>query len=252
MVGNNQLTFAQELVSHAHAFVEQPAGILPQIEDQSSQVAHLVQRVSDFMLGGFVKAGNVHVPDSGLDQEMQIDAVARNLVADDRELQRFVGAFAQNSDVNRGAFRSFEQVGDIAGAHVVSRLAIDGGNDVAWPDAGAISRSANKGCDDDDLIVARPNRHADAVIFAALIFAQQRISFWIKEIRVRIKHVQHARYGAVINGFVGVYRFGVVLFDHIINSRELAQAIAHVGVTARGSGRIDLLSEDDAQKTAGD
>ena len=61
---NDQLSLTQELVSNADAFVEQAAGILPQIEDQSLQVAHLIERVGNFVLRGFVEAGDVHVADA--------------------------------------------------------------------------------------------------------------------------------------------------------------------------------------------
>ena len=169
----------------------------------------------------------------GLDHEMQIDAVARNLVADDGELKRLVGAFAQNGDVDRGSFGPFEQVRDIAGGHVVGGLAIDGDDDVARTDAGAVGGGSDERRDDDDLVVARTDGHTHAVIFAALIFAQQGIGLGIKEIGVRIEHVQHARDGAVVDGLVRIYRLGVVLFHHVVNSGELVQAVADVRVAAR-------------------
>src|SRR5258708_11337180 len=80
------------------------------------------------MLGRFLESGNVHVTDAGLDHEMQVHAVARNLVADDGEFERLVGTFAQHRDANGGAFRSLEQIGNVGGAHVVGGLAVDGGN----------------------------------------------------------------------------------------------------------------------------
>ena len=159
---------------------------------------------------------------------MQIDAVARNFIANDGELQRLVRAFAQNRDVDGGAFRPLQQVGHIAGGHVVGGLAIDRGNDVARADAGAVRRSSDEGRDDNDLIIARADRHADAVIFAALIFAQQGIGFGIEEIRVRVEHMQHARDGAVVDGLVRIHRFGVVLLDDVVHRGELAQAVADV------------------------
>ena len=46
VVRNDQLALLQELVGHADAFAEQAAGILPQIEDQALQIAHLVERLA--------------------------------------------------------------------------------------------------------------------------------------------------------------------------------------------------------------
>ena len=74
MVGDDDLALLEELVGHADAFAEQSAGILPQVENQSLHVAHLVQRLLHFVLGGLLEAGDVHVADAGTNQEMQIDA----------------------------------------------------------------------------------------------------------------------------------------------------------------------------------
>ncbi len=222
MMGNDQLTLLEELVGDANAFAEQSAGILAKIEHQAFEVTHLIKRFGDFMLGGLLESGDVHVADAGLDHEVQIDAVAGNFVADDAELQRMVGAFAQHGDAHRGALGPFEQVGHVGGTHVVGGLAIDSGDDVAGTNAGAIGGRADEGRDHDDFVVARPDGHAHAVILAALLFTQRRVGFGIKEIRVRIELMQHARDGAVINGLVGVYRVGVVLLDGLIDLGEFA------------------------------
>src|SRR5437870_3732054 len=102
MVGDNQLTFAQELVGHTDTFAQQATGILAQVEDQSLQVAHLIQRLSDLMFRCLVESRVVHIADTGADREVEVHAVARNLVANYRELQRFVRAFAQYGDEDVG------------------------------------------------------------------------------------------------------------------------------------------------------
>jgi hypothetical protein len=45
MVRNDQLSLMQELVGHAHAIIEQPAGILSQDEDQSLELAGLEKAI---------------------------------------------------------------------------------------------------------------------------------------------------------------------------------------------------------------
>src|SRR5271155_5379132 len=115
------------------------------------------------MLGRFLESGDVHVADAGLDHEVQVYAVTRNLIADDGEFQRMVGTFAQHGDADGGAFRAFEQVSYVGGAHVVGGLAVNGGDDVAGADAGAIGRGADEGGDDDNLIITGADRHAYAV-----------------------------------------------------------------------------------------
>ena len=106
--------------------------------------------------------------------------------------------------------------------------------------SGAIGGCSHKGRNDNDFIVARADRHAYAVVFAALIFAQQRVGLGIKEIGVRIEHVQHARNGAVVNGLVGVHRLGIVLLDQAVHVGELPQAVTDVGVAARGCRGVDF------------
>ena len=98
--------FLQELVGDADAFAQQPAGIASQVEDQSLQIAERIERFRNFVLGRFVEAVDVHVADARLDQEMHINAVARNLIANQRELHRLLDAFTRDADVNRGALGS--------------------------------------------------------------------------------------------------------------------------------------------------
>ncbi len=241
----------QKLVSHAHAFVEQAARILPQIENQSLQVAHLIERIRDFMFRRLVESGDVHIADSRLDQEVQVDAVTRNLVAHHRELERLVRAFTQNRDVDSSALGTLEQVGYIASAHVVGRLAIDRGNNVARPNSRAIRRRSHKRRNHNHFVVARPDRHAHAVIFSALIFAQQGIGLGIEEIRVRIQHVQHARNGPVVDRLIGVHRFGIILLHHVIHSGELPQAVADIRIPTGSGRRIQLLPVQHPEKSAG-
>src|SRR5678815_1885912 len=117
---NDQLSLAQELVSHANAFTQKSAGILPEIQNQTFQISHFIERLCDFVFRCFLKSGDVHVTDAGPNQEMQIDAVARNLIAHDIEVERLVRTFAQNCNADRCTFGSFQELSHIAGAHAVS------------------------------------------------------------------------------------------------------------------------------------
>src|SRR6202142_4670285 len=161
---------------------------------------------------------------------MEVHAVARNFVTYDSEFQRLVRAFTQNRNVNGGAFGAFQQVGDVARGHVVSRLAVNRADDVAGMNAGAIRWSTSERRNDDDAIIPRPYRHTHAVIFSALIFAQQRVRLGIEEIRVRIQHMQHAGDGAVVNRLVRIHRLGIILLDYVIDLGELLQALGDIGV----------------------
>src|SRR6185369_4161089 len=133
MVRDDQLSLMQELIGDAYAFVEQAARILPKIENQSFDFALLgkgIERVLYLFFRGLVETRDVHVSDAGANQEVEIHAVTRNLVANDAEFERLFGAFAKNGDVYSGPFGTLQQVGNIAGGHVVGGLAIDGYDDV--------------------------------------------------------------------------------------------------------------------------
>src|SRR5579862_5503882 len=101
---NDQLAFLQELVGHAYALTQQSTRILPEVKDQPLEIAHLFKRFADLMLRCLLEPRDMHVADAGLDHEMEIDAVTRNLVAYDAELERMIRALAQHGDANRSPF----------------------------------------------------------------------------------------------------------------------------------------------------
>src|SRR5579864_5022700 len=100
VVRNDQLSLLQELVCHAHAFTQQTAGIGAQVKDQALEIAKRIERIGNFMFGGLIETVDVHVSHAWLNQEMNIDTVARNFVADKRELHRLLNVFARDADVN--------------------------------------------------------------------------------------------------------------------------------------------------------
>ena len=202
------------------------------------------------MLGRFLESGNVHVADAGTNQEMEIDAVAGNLIARDVEFQRLRRTFAQNGDLDVGTFRSFEEIGNIGSAHVVGGLSVDGDNHVARMNSGAIGRSSHERGNDDDFVIARSDLHSHAVVLSTLLFPKQGVGLGIKEIGVRIEHAEHARNGTVVDGLVGAHRFGVVLLYQVINLRECAQAVTDFAI-ARGRATADALAEKSSEKTTG-
>ena len=250
---HNDLSLLQELVRHANAFTQQTAGILAQIKDQSLQLAlllQLIQRLCDFVLGRFLEARYVDVSNTRANHEVHINAVARNLVTHHVKVDRLVRAFAQNSDLDGRALGPFEQVGDVARAHVVGRLAVNRDDDVARPNAGPVRGRSRKRSDHDDFVIARSNLHAHAVVLAALLFAQGGVRLRVKEIRVRIEYPQHPGNRAVINGLVGIDRLGVVLLHHLVNLGEAFNAVANVGVIRRRRGG-HALAKDHADTATG-
>src|SRR2546429_1793094 len=105
MMRNNELSLAQELIGNSYTFIKQPTGILTKIENKPLQIAHLIQRIRNFMLRRLVETSDVHVANARPNQEVEINAVTGNFVAYHRELKRLICALAQVGDLNRGPFR---------------------------------------------------------------------------------------------------------------------------------------------------
>ena len=171
----------------------------------------------------------MQVTDAGANHEVEVNAVAGDFVASHAEDNGLLRTLAQHGDLDDRPLGPLEQFSNVAGAHVVGRLAVHGDDHVARPDAGAVGRTAHKGSDDNHFIVARAHLHAYAVIFAALLLAQSGVGLGIKEIGVRIEHPQHAGNGAVVNCLIWIERLGVVLLHYLVHLREVAQAVVHVG-----------------------
>src|SRR5579872_213477 len=250
VMGDDELSLLQELVGNAHALAQQSTRIAPKIENQSLQIAERIESLRDFVLRGFVKSVDVHVADARLDQEVHVYAVARNLIAHQRELHRLLHAFARDADVNRGSLGSLQQIGHIAGAHVLGGFAVHCDNHIAGVNAGFVSGRPGERINHDHFVITRPYGHTDAVVLAALVFAHQRVRFWIEEIRVRIERVQHARNRPVVYGFVGVYRFSVVFLDQRIYVGELLEAVLDIGVARHGRLLTGTLGKEYAQESA--
>src|SRR5205807_869214 len=171
MMRNNQLSFVQELVGNSNALVEQAARILTQVENQAFQIALLIEgieRVLNFLLRSLIETGDVHVSDAWADHEVQVDAVTWNFITHHSKFEGFLSAFANNRDVDSGAFWPLQQVGDIAGIHVVRGLAVYRSDDVPGMNARAICRASCERRDNNYLIVARPHRHTYAVVLSPL------------------------------------------------------------------------------------
>ena len=108
------------------------------------------------------------------------------------------------------------------------------------------------------MIFAGSDDHADAVIFAALIFTEKSELASIEEIGVRVEHTKHAGDGAFVDGFIGVHGIGVVGLDDVEDVSEIFDGglvVVHVGgggangrtVDAAKDGGDDKDNDDDDQ-----
>src|SRR5215469_588716 len=102
MVRDDHLSLFKKLVSDTNALTQQATGVLPQIKDQSLQLAlllQLVERFSDLMIGCLLEARNVDIPYPRPDHEVHVNTVTGNLVANHVEVDRLFGTFTQNRDL---------------------------------------------------------------------------------------------------------------------------------------------------------
>ena len=251
-MGNDGLPFLQELVGYRDAFVEQAAWVLAQIEDQAMNVvlAQLLQAVFQLLASIFSELLDEDVGDAGLQPDGVFNAAARDFVADDREVDGLIAAFARNHDGDLRAARTFQQVGDLGGGQVVGGLVVHLHDDVARPDARAVGGGAGERRDHHGLAVERPHLHAHAEVVALLVLTQELIIARIEEIGVRVEGAECARDGALIDGFIGIHLVGEVLFHQAVNAGERFQAGADVIAIGDGGSRLDLRSEDAADQRA--
>src|SRR5207248_1362180 len=118
-MGDYYLPLAQEAVGDGDALIQQAAGVVAQIENQALDIVltqHL-QVLFDLRAGGLVELLDLHVGDAlvAFEPDGILDALARNLVANHIESQRFFAAFPRNDYLDLRAARSFEQIGYLGG-----------------------------------------------------------------------------------------------------------------------------------------
>ena len=163
--------------------------------------------------------------------------------------------------IYNGALGAFEEVGHFAGGETVGGLLINFGDDVTGAEPSIVSGSANVRRHDDSVILAGSHDHADAIIFAALIFAKEGELASVKEIGMRIEHAQHARDGALIDNLVDIDGQGIVGLNNIEDLGEVDdRSLVIVGIrgsSADGraidgaeSGREGEDDDDDYKSTA--
>jgi len=83
MVGDNQRALFEEVVGHIHALVQQPAGVVAEVQHQALDIvlAQALQVVVEFAARGFGKAQDLEVGDPRLHPEGIRHALAANVFA---------------------------------------------------------------------------------------------------------------------------------------------------------------------------
>ncbi len=244
MIGNDHLALFEEHVADSNGFVEKAAGIATKIEDQAvkRRGAKGFEGFSNFAIGSFVELGEANVADAGLEHESDIDGVTGNFIAGNGKHERVGVAFTSDGDFYDGALGTFEEVSHFAGGESIGDLFVDFDDDVTGAKACVIGRSADVGRHDDSAIFAGSDDHADAVVFAALIFTEKSELASVEEIGVGVEHAQHAGDGTLIDDLVDIDRESVIGLDDIENFGEVHDGgLVIVGIRGGGAdgGSID-------------
>ena len=164
--------------------------------------------------------------------------MARNFIACHGEHQRFGITFSRDGDFHHCAFRALQQVGNFRGGELFGGFVVHFDNHVAGANPRIVGRRARVWRQHDGMIFPRSYDHSDAVVFPALVFAEERKLFGVKKAGVRIEHPEHARNCSLVDGLVHVHLVGVVVLDHVQNAGEVAHGALIVVRRSRGSPHI--------------
>ena len=74
---NDDLALLKELVGGVDGFVEKTAWVASEVEDETVDLAEVIERVAYFMACCFDEAGHVDIADAGADEEGEIDGRPR-------------------------------------------------------------------------------------------------------------------------------------------------------------------------------
>ena len=246
------MILVQEHVRDRHRLVQQPTGIVSQIENEPFEVGHieLLERGNQLPSGGFVEGREAHVADAGLQKKGGIHGVLGDLIASHGEGQWLGVSLALDGQMHVGALGAFQQVGNFRGGQSFGGFIFHSPDDVPRTKAGLDGRRAGHRSQNDGTPGLRADGHPHAVVLAALVFAEQRISARIKKCGVRIENPQHAWDRTVVNGAVGIQRNGVIALNDRENAGELPNKVPKViGVGGRGAYGGTVNPAEDSRKS---
>ncbi len=173
-VRNDELVLIQKHIRHANCLIQQATAITSQVDDQPIQLGRIemFQRVGKIAIGGFVEGGDAHISNSGFYHLEELHAGARDFVAHDSDVNRFVPALASQGDVDRGSFGTLEHLGHFGCGQSSAGFPIDFEDHVTRTDAGLVSGRIDERRLNDGVVVPLRYNHADAVVSALLLFAK--------------------------------------------------------------------------------
>jgi hypothetical protein len=95
------------------------------------------------------------------------------------------------------------------------------------------------------VVLTGSDDHANAVVLAALIFAEESELAGVEEIRMRVEHAEHTGDSALVDGLVDVDGLGVVGLHDIQNAGKVADR--GLEIVRRSCGGPDIGPVNPAQ-----
>ena len=240
---NHELILFEEHVADADGLLQQAAAIAANVENHAVEFGfiEIFERGRQVCVGRFIESRDARVADSGMNQRIEIYAGAGNFIAGYADFDGLLPAFAAEGNFDLRALGAFQELGDLPGVEAFAGFVVDFQNGVAWADSGFIRRGAEHRSDYVGEILARRYGHANAIIAALLLFLEAGVLLGIEEIRVRVEDAEHIGDRAIVDGFVGVDRRGVIMLDDGENFGEAAVGVLEIaGAGASGANRTAI------------
>ncbi len=214
MVGDHHLAVAQETPSHGYRFVDQPAAVVAQIQNQPGGIlfAQLGQIVFH-VLGDVLrfKAVDVEINDARLPPE-RVHHTGFDGAAGDIHGDGVRHSFAPHRNPHLGAARPAQQVGHGGRFQGTGVFIVHGHDHVTAAQVRSRCRRAREGAYHHHVGLIHADLHPHPEILRPLAPLHLAILGRIDEHRVWVEGVQHAGNGALVEGLFRRHRIRVVLF----------------------------------------
>ncbi len=245
---DDERALLQELVGDGDRLVQEPAGVVPEVQHELLRALHLEfhEVLVQLVLGGFREIGDAQIADVVLQEERVEDASEVDLVANDGEIERLVVARPRDGDGDFASFRTAKALHRVVELHTAGLFAFDLRDHVARADAEAIGGRSLEGGDDGEASVPHLDRDSETVIAPLLALLELRVLLLRQEVGVRVERPEHSPDGGV-DQLLGVDLGDVLVFDHF---EHVCVAPEELGVPI-GLG-LGSAPEESAYHGAGD
>ncbi len=191
------------------------------------------------MARGLVELLKEHIADTRLQKERVRNTLAADLIPNDVKHHRLLDPFPRHRDLDRGAFRTLQQIGNLGGIEIIGWRGADHDDHVTGFQSRFVRRRPDERRHDDGFAVAALHRHADAIIMTALFLTETFQILGIEEVGMGIERPQHLRDRTLVNRLVGAHGVREVLLDRRVDLRERFHAGFDVVVSSGGGSNFE-------------